>query len=59
MVKTLNKLGGLHTEEDFYYQKTLFSKTITNSYRNLKIHQCPLNSPGLVVLMMMATLILR
>ena len=54
MVKTLNKLGGLHTEEDFYNQKTLFSKTITNSYRNLKIHQCPLNSPGLVVLMMMA-----
>ena len=54
MVKTLNKLGGLHTEEDFYNQETLFSKTITNSYRNLKIHQCPLNSPGLVVLMMMA-----
>ena len=54
MVKTLKKLGGLHTEEDFYNQKTLFSKTITNSYRNLKIHQCPLNSPGLVVLMMMA-----
>ena len=55
MVKTLNKLGGLHTEEDFYNQKTLFSKTITNLYRGLKIHQCPLNSPGLVVLMMAMT----
>ncbi len=54
MVKTLNKLGGLHTEEDFFNQKTIFSKTITNLYRGLKIHQCPLNSPGLVVLMMMA-----
>ena len=27
MVKTLNKLGGLHTEEDFYNQKTLFSSS--------------------------------
>lgn len=54
MVKTLNKYGGLHTEEDFYNQNTLFSPTISNLYRGLKIHQCPLNSPGLVVLMMMA-----
>ncbi len=54
MVRTLNKLGGLHTEEDFFNQKTTFTETITNLYRGLKIHQCPLNSPGLVVLMMMA-----
>ncbi len=54
MLKTLNKLGGLHTEEDFYNQSTLFSPTISNLYRGLKIHQCPLNSPGLIVLMMMA-----
>ena len=54
MVKTLNKLGGLHTEEDFYSQQTIFSSTISNSYKNFIIHQCPLNGPGLIVLLMMA-----
>ena len=54
MVNTLNELGGLHTEEDFFSQETLFSPTISNLYKNLKIHQCPLNGPGIVVLLMMA-----
>ncbi len=54
MVTTLNKLGGLHTEEDFNAQKTIFSSTISNKYRDLKIHQCPLNGPGITVLLMMA-----
>ncbi len=54
MVKTLNELGGLHTEEDFYSQKTIFSPTISNNYKDLKIHQCPLNGPGIIVLLMMA-----
>ena len=53
MVKTLNDLGGLHTEEDFFNQNTIFSPTITNKYNDLKIHQCPLNGPGIVVLLMM------
>ena len=54
MVETLKNLGGLHTEDDFNSQKTIFSPTIYDDYKKLKIHQCPLNSPGLVVLMMMA-----
>ena len=54
MVKTLNELGGLHTEEDFYSQDTIFSSTISKFYKNLKIHQCPLNGPGIIVLLMMA-----
>ncbi len=54
MVKTLNDLGGLHTEEDFYSQKTIFSSTISNTYKDYKIHQCPLNGPGIIVLLMMA-----
>ncbi len=54
MVKSLNELGGLHTEEDFHSQDTIFSSTISNVYKNLKIHQCPLNGPGIVVLLMMA-----
>mgnify|MGYP001252234429 CR=1 FL=1 len=54
MVKTLNNLGGLHTEEDFDKQKTIFSSTISNKYNKFKIHQCPLNGPGVIVLLMMA-----
>ena len=54
MVKTLNDLGGVHTEEDFYSQETIFSSTISGIYKNLKIHQCPLNGPGIIVLLMMA-----
>ncbi len=54
MVNTLNELGGLHTLEDFYSQKTIFSSTISNFYKNYNIHQCPLNGPGIIVLLMMA-----
>ena len=54
MVESLNELGGLHTEDDFLSQKTIFSSTLTNYYKNLKIHQCPLNGPGIIVLLMMA-----
>ncbi len=54
MVETLNELGGLHTLEDFYSQDTIFSPTISNNYKNNKIHQCPLNGPGIIVLLMMA-----
>ena len=38
----------------FLFQETLFSETISNLYKNLKIHQCPLNGPGVIVLLMMA-----
>ncbi len=54
MVQTLNDLGGLHTEEDFNSQETIFSDTISNDYKGLNIHQCPLNGPGIIVLLMMA-----
>ena len=54
IVETLNKLGGLHTEEDFLEQETIYSTTISNNYKDFKIHQCPLNGPGIIVLMMMS-----
>tara|TARA_B100000575_G_scaffold146624_1_gene117021 strand:- start:1062 stop:2648 length:1587 start_codon:yes stop_codon:yes gene_type:complete len=54
MLETLNSLGGLHTEEDFNSHKTIFSSTISNMYKKFKIHQCPFNGPGIIVLMMMA-----
>ena len=56
MVKTLSSLGALHTLEDFAKQKTIFSNTIENNYKKYVIHQCPLNGPGITVLMMMALL---
>ena len=56
MVKSLNNLGGLHTEEDFYNQNTIFSDTLISDYKNNKIHQCPPNGPGLVVHIMMKLL---
>ena len=54
MVKTLNELGGLHSIEDFNSQQTIFSPTISSFYKNNKIHQCPLNGPGIIVLLIMA-----
>ncbi|MDC0216874.1 gamma-glutamyltransferase [Pelagibacteraceae bacterium] len=56
MVKSLNNLGGLHTEEDFYNQNTIFSDTLTSNYKGFKIHQCPPNGPGLMVHLMMKLL---
>ena len=56
IVKSLNKLGGTHSLEDFFNQKTYFSDTIFNNYKNYKIHQCPPNGPGITVLIMMAIL---
>ena len=53
MVRTLNSLGGLHTLADFEAQKTIFSDTISNKYKNFNLHQCPINGPGIIVLIMM------
>ena len=33
MVNSLNHLGGTHTEEDFYNQKTIFSDTLISKYK--------------------------
>ena len=56
MVKTLKSFGGLHTMDDFHNQNTIFSETIKSKYKKNYIHQCPLNSPGMVLLMMMKIL---
>ena len=56
MVNSLKNLGGLHTEEDFYNQNTIFSETIISKYKNNNIHQCPPNGPGIVVNLMMKLL---
>ena len=56
MVKSLNNLGGTHTHEDFYNQKTIFSETLISDYKDFVIHQCPPNGPGIIVHLMMKLL---
>ena len=56
MVKSLNKLGGTHTEEDFYNQYTIISDTLISNYKENLIHQCPPNGPGVIVHLMMKLL---
>ncbi len=56
MVNSLNHLGGTHTEEDFYNQKTIFSDTLISKYKENFINQCPPNGPGVIVHLMMKLL---
>jgi gamma-glutamyltranspeptidase/glutathione hydrolase len=56
MVKSLNHLGGTHTEEDFFNQKTIFSDTLISKYKENFIHQCPPNGSGVIVHLMMRLL---
>ena len=53
IVNSLNEIGGLHSLEDFYRQKTIKTSTINTNYKNLVLHQCPPNGPGITVLVMM------
>ena len=53
MVASLNKVGGLHSLEDFSKQKTERVNTISSIYRGKTLHQCPPNGPGITVLLMM------
>ncbi|SVD95649.1 uncharacterized protein METZ01_LOCUS448503, partial [marine metagenome] len=56
IVSSLNAIGGLHSMDDFAKQDTIFSDSLSNTYRNIRLHQCPPNGPGITVLMMMGLL---
>ena len=56
IVSTLNEVGGLHSMDDFSKQDTIFSDSLNNNYKEVKLHQCPPSGPGITVLMMMAIL---
>ena len=56
IVSSLNKIGGLHSMDDFAEQDTIFSDSLTNNYRDIILHQCPPNGPGITVLLMMGIL---
>ena len=56
IVNSLNEIGGLHTMDDFAEQDTVFSDSLNKTYRDISLHQCPPNGPGITVLMMMGLL---
>jgi len=56
IVNSLNEIGGLHSMDDFAKQDTIFSDSVNKTYRDIKLHQCPPNGPGITVLMMMGLL---
>lgn len=55
LVRHLNALGGLHTEEDFaaMTEGAFYTTPISTDYRGLTIEECPPNGQGLVALMLL------
>ena len=56
IVAKLNRLGGLHTLEDFAAQKCEYVTPISASYRDHHVYECPPNGQGLAALMILKTL---
>jgi gamma-glutamyltranspeptidase/glutathione hydrolase len=56
IVDTLNKIVGLHSKNYFIKQDTIFTESLSSNYKQVKLHQCPPNGPGITVLIMMAIL---
>jgi gamma-glutamyltranspeptidase/glutathione hydrolase len=50
VVATLNRLGGLHTLDDFAEAKGEYVKPIFSSYRGYDVYECPPNGQGFVAL---------
>ena len=55
MVRALNTLGGLHTEEDFAngLDAAEFVTPISTKWRGMDVFQCPPNGSGMIVLEML------
>ncbi len=56
IVAKLNRLGGLHTLEDFAQQKCEYVTPIAAPYRDHHVYECPPNGQGLAALMILRTL---
>src|SRR5215813_13439942 len=53
MVETLRGIGGLHTVEDFAEHETEVTSPIGTMYKGHDVWQCPLNGPGITMLLML------
>ena len=56
IVNYLAELGGLHTIDDFSRHSSEYVSPISSSYRDHDIYQCPPNSQGIAVLIMLGIL---
>ena len=56
MLKKLESLGGYHTLDDFSNTSAEWVKPIFSDYRGFKVHECPPNGQGLVVLIILSIL---
>ncbi len=53
IVRKLNRIGGLHTLEDFAEAKAEYVTPISTVYKDHRIHECPPNGQGICALMML------
>jgi gamma-glutamyltranspeptidase/glutathione hydrolase len=56
IVAKLNRLGGLHTLEDFALQRCDYVDPISAPYRRHRLYECPPNGQGLAALMILRIL---
>ena len=56
IVTTLREAGGLHSLEDLERHKTEIAAPVSTQYRGHQVWQCPPNSPGVTMLIMLNVL---
>jgi gamma-glutamyltranspeptidase / glutathione hydrolase len=56
MVEKLKSIGGHHTLQDFGNANAEWVEPISSNYRNIRVHECPPNGQGLVVLIILSIL---
>jgi gamma-glutamyltranspeptidase / glutathione hydrolase len=54
IVAKLKGLGGLHTEDDFAAQASVYETPIRTHYKGVEVYECPPNGQGLIALMLLA-----
>ena len=53
IVTFLNRLGGVHTTDDFATQKSFYVDPVTSNYQGHDVYECPPNGQGVIALLIM------